>query len=607
MGSGSSSHKGMMPQIKYNNMMEPVYEWIPINASKPKISDVVQTQANKLFFGIFTHDVEPYLWYTLKNIYGAAVKIVVIEGYVKECWDLPFSDYTQRVVARVDTDKKVLYQHVGRVVDKYHLAQKALDILRTIVGINDLIIMMGADEAWSHGTIRWLEGLDKDVLWAGVPFDNFYGDFRHILVKPWTLSEEIPSRKIDGWVAYDREDRQLVNEMYQERVFRYRDGFNYAGNHVSIKDGQDRYIYSDQKYQGRRIFLAQNSVTRWAHYGYVGCRDWLSQKIRYYLLKGGKVTCQNVYEAVRLDHRYRYAETGNELVFDGNDNKIVEVQTGYVHPWPMGTHPYASMTRDNIFNSKMSLLQRENAEVDSMKIVAVIPTYKRKDVTVATIRYLSKQSVPPDEIVLVGSSQEDVAAAEEAGCHYVNYPNDPLSEKIQAGIYKAREFSPDAILLCGSDDWLSLDWIERFSLCLRTYDVVGHGTMNLLQGTGGKDIKIIEIPVYMGTSRRGEPIGAGRMISRRILDKIDWNLYREKQNTGCDGGSFTVLKSAGAKVFMCEEDNPKLLCPKGVWRQINSMDECCRTSFRNVIGSPNEWMESNFHGLLWNIQRLWGV
>ncbi len=352
----SFSPDGMMPNITYNKMMEPIYGRMPTKVSRVEAPELNSVEESKLYVGIITYDREPYLRYTLRNVYGTAAKIVIIEGHVKEYWDLPFSDYSQKVIDDVDVKKNVLYRHVGKVVDKYHLVQKALDVLKTLVGVNDFIIMMGADEAWNTESIRWLETLDKDVLWVGVPFDNFYGDFRHVLVKPWVLSNKIPANKNHGWIAYDRDGNRLVNEMYQERIFRYRDGFNYVGNHVSIKDVAGKYVYADRKYQDRRVFISQGSSIRWAHYGYVGCQEWLAQKIKYYLLKRGKVNVKNVFGFVGLDPGYRYAMTGDEFVFDGNDNKIIEVPKGYVHPWPMGKHPYAKMKREEIFNSTMRLV-----------------------------------------------------------------------------------------------------------------------------------------------------------------------------------------------------------------------------------------------------------
>lgn len=88
------------------------------------------------------------------------------------------------------------------------------------------------------------------------------------------------------------------------------------------------------------------------------------------------------------------------------------------------------------------------------KIVCLMPTRKRKELTIATIRQLQKQTIPI-EIILIGSWDDDREVSEIVGVPYFEHPNQPLGAKLQFGVDVIRKLSPDYLLLCGSDDWLS--------------------------------------------------------------------------------------------------------------------------------------------------------
>lgn len=341
MVSKSLSHRATkIPEINYTSMGEPIHGF------KEVILKTEDRKGADLYFCIMTHDCEPYLSHSLRNIYRHAARIVVIEGNVEEFWHLPFTDYTERVVSEVDADKKIVYRHLGRVQDKSDLVGAGLDILRTMAKRNDFVIVMGADEAWSHDALDWLLTLPEEILWVGVPFYDFYGDFRHHRVLSWAMGGDIPDHKKCGFRAFDRNGKFLVNGMYQERVYRIRDGWNYKENHTAIKDAQQRYIYADPFYQEQRIFLDLKNA-QWFHYGYVGCKDWLREKIGYYSKKLGRFDPDT---AASKGVKYRYAETGDPDLF-GPDYELREVPDGFIHPPPMPDHPYAKMTREEIFNS----------------------------------------------------------------------------------------------------------------------------------------------------------------------------------------------------------------------------------------------------------------
>lgn len=233
-----------------------------------------------------------------------------------------------------------------------------------------------------------------------------------------------------------------------------------------------------------------------------------------------------------------------------------------------------------------------------MKTVAIVPTYRRPEITTAVVRNLFEQTVPID-IVVVGSERQDREAAMEAGALYVEHDNAPLSYKIQAGVNMARELNPDAIMTCGSDDWLSANWIETLGPYLENYEIVGSGAAYLLRILSVDIVQLVRLTAYTGTSRYGEPIGTGRLISKRTLDGLDWQLYRESKDSGCDRMSFRIMKKNGARSFLYTEDKTKVLCPKGMWwPQLDPWDVFMKSQGIEWVSNAPEWMEANFPGLL---------
>lgn len=60
-------------------------------------------------------------------------------------------------------------------------------------------------------------------------------------------------------------------------------------------------------------------------------------------------------------------------------------------------------------------------QIAGLKIVCPFPTYKRKEITIETIKQLQRQTIPI-EVLLVGSCDEDREAAQVTGVPYSHYP-----------------------------------------------------------------------------------------------------------------------------------------------------------------------------------------
>ena len=232
----------------------------------------------------------------------------------------------------------------------------------------------------------------------------------------------------------------------------------------------------------------------------------------------------------------------------------------------------------------------------NMKIISITATFKREKITIDTLELLAQQKGMIASIV-VGSCEEDKHAAESVGAVYVHHDNHPLGSKWQAGVDKARELDPDAILICGSDDWLTSNWCEVCSKEIeKGFDLVGKSECFMCNAFPGKSLGLIQ---FSYKNKEKGPIGAGRMISRRILDKLDWKLFPLHVTNSLDHlCNHQIVKHANGKVKILNGSNNHILCVKSTWNAIDSWEDIIKNKSGettiNHIDSPESWIGSHF-------------
>jgi glycosyltransferase involved in cell wall biosynthesis len=126
------------------------------------------------------------------------------------------------------------------------------------------------------------------------------------------------------------------------------------------------------------------------------------------------------------------------------------------------------------------------------------------------------------------------------GLQYKEYDNLPLGRKWNFGAAWARESDPDYLMIVGSDDIISNDTFDAlYQLMHRDYDFAGLLDLFIYQAG---DEKIKYWNGYEG-ERKGEPIGAFRVLSRRTLDRINWELWDNELNMSLDGSMTRRIKA----------------------------------------------------------------
>ena len=238
-----------------------------------------------------------------------------------------------------------------------------------------------------------------------------------------------------------------------------------------------------------------------------------------------------------------------------------------------------------------------------MKVLCVMAAHRRPEITFETIEMLKNiQTLAPMQVLVVGDSEVEEAIADRTNSLYQSSKNQPLGRKWQAGISAARQRAPDAILILGSDTWLSKKWIELCAEQLeKGYDVVGKNRWYTCHAMPEEQVEIIQRG-YVTLQAREHPVGGGRLISSRILECLNWDLYPATATSALDTRSFYRLKEHGAS-FMLLNDNEelKVMGIKSTWQTLNKFTRLKTASqLAHYPGVPREeirqFIETNFPG-----------
>jgi hypothetical protein len=224
--------------------------------------------------------------------------------------------------------------------------------------------------------------------------------------------------------------------------------------------------------------------------------------------------------------------------------------------------------------------------------------YQRPLITMKTIELLKQQTHPLFKIVLVGSTNLDKTTAIKTGVDFLQYENKPLSNKWQAGIEYARQFDPDAILINGSDSWLSTNWCSVTKKYIeKGFDMVGKTQFYSCRLDPGQTIMVISKEYKY----RKDPVGAGRLISKKILDKMQWKLFPKGYNSSLDGESYKKLvgHKANIKILNNQDEIIVMGVKANTWPALNRFNASVqnrRGMFNRIqkLKEPRKWLKDNF-------------
>ena len=149
------------------------------------------------------------------------------------------------------------------------------------------------------------------------------------------------------------------------------------------------------------------------------------------------------------------------------------------------------------------------------------------------------------EVVIIGSTIKDKEVATNHGFTYHDCSNFPIGAKAQYMIEMSRKTNADFYLTLGSDDIMTpktfeycLGYMKQGYEHIAPYDIF-YNYKGKLYHIDGYDVLH---PRYL------EPLIVGQILSKSILDRLDWQLFdKNVMHKGLDKYAAQRIKSANAK------------------------------------------------------------
>lgn len=130
---------------------------------------------------------------------------------------------------------------------------------------------------------------------------------------------------------------------------------------------------------------------------------------------------------------------------------------------------------------------------------------------------------------VVVSGREDKNICVQYNTYHIEAPNNPVSNKFNLGMSFMQD-KADAVMIMGSDDLISTDTFKRLVAEVeKGYDLVGVDQVYFFATDGINKGKMVLL------ERPDRMLGVAKIISSRVLDKVNWQPWVKERNWGLDG------------------------------------------------------------------------
>lgn len=179
--------------------------------------------------------------------------------------------------------------------------------------------------------------------------------------------------------------------------------------------------------------------------------------------------------------------------------------------------------------------------------------------------------------------------------------NFPLSNKFNTGLEAFRQFDPEYVIVLGSDDFIDYETLRKLIrvMELSKADLIGITDAYMF------DLSTNGLYYFSGycNHRKGETVGAGRCFSRRILQELDYNLWKDGINCGLDRSTTELMKDMDFTYYpmSCMEDG-LFLCGIKTRRAITK-----RERYKSLVNIPIEVFQEKFPHLKFEKRYRWDL
>ena len=179
-------------------------------------------------------------------------------------------------------------------------------------------------------------------------------------------------------------------------------------------------------------------------------------------------------------------------------------------------------------------------------LVAISAAHGRHAITRAWAEHTA--SLGFDEVI-VCNTQGDLGLDRicmDYGLSAVHAQNDPLAGKFNTAMEYALAFNATRIMILPSDDFVSKAWVEA----ARTHE----GDYLYPHECGIVDAATQQAYVIRKLSFGQLRYGAGRVVSRKVVDKLGGKLWPELLNHGLDSASHQAITKAGFPITVVKTE-----------------------------------------------------
>ena len=123
------------------------------------------------------------------------------------------------------------------------------------------------------------------------------------------------------------------------------------------------------------------------------------------------------------------------------------------------------------------------------------------------------------------------------------------------------------MLISGSDSWITDNWCDIVSkYLLMGYDLIGKKEFYTSKIMPNRKPIIIK---RRYNNKIKIPVGQGRIISRKVLNKMNWKLFPKDKSKALDTHSTKKILDHGGKIKILELDKIKSLGIRSTWETLS--------------------------------------
>jgi len=172
-----------------------------------------------------------------------------------------------------------------------------------------------------------------------------------------------------------------------------------------------------------------------------------------------------------------------------------------------------------------------------------------------TVKYCLNKMPFIDKIMIYSDDQDGEFLKDQDIIAKGKFKNNPLSFKWNAGIMSLKEVDFDAVILLGSDDYIDQNFLDYVLKHIKRYDMIAFKDIYFEDND-----RLYYWKGYQG-NRKGEPVGAGKVYTKKFLERLNYNLFHEARDRGLDGVSWRRCKEINAKIHLTTlKQNNLYLC-----------------------------------------------